>query len=745
MPKVPTYEPGQVSSRTVTARQNINISDDAFGGNIARAQINRGQAISQLGDTMFDHALKIRDEYDKGVMREMDNNYSGYIRDKWGAFSQLQGRAALDAKQPYEDDITAYREKLSKDLDPRLNNTFNAMADVRTNNAFNRVSTHVTSQIKTYNKAQRLARIDSQIDDMVANTHDLVAVQAAKNVGIIEINDQLKDMGIDVNNPKDDGERGIIKQAVLGFTSKGHIQVIKNLEVDTPSKALEYYEKYKKEIDPESWGVLEAMLKEGTDKKKSQRLADEIMADSKNDSYQKQLEVARDIEDASLRDLVVTRINNQQADNIKNTKRVEDDAYKQAVQHFLDGGTKANMPTGVWAAMHPDKQVSLNKEIKAALKLALSLTSVNPRAGKAEFYRLQNMAHNNYEEFKKENLVRFIGIMSETDLDNLMELQKSHTAVESSLSRKEQLEMVLGSLGKDLANFDKSGGSGDAIRSFVRRVDTKVAAFVETNNRKPDDQEYQKILLDIRANEAYWDGWGVDKKMPVALMTEDELETAYVKVDGEDIYLKEITDVRRSEVMTYIKDIGAKQTAQNIAELSLLNQEKLDKVLTTLRAVEKNELIEKSITYFVAKNKRQPTYSELKTIKSNAIPTLKYTVDQIKDIYKNAPLTKSEVLNNEPVVTKTEQINNSIASLKEELSFIDKYQASNIYVDSLDGSEDLIYEGSNLSEAAMDADINNTNPDADSSELAGFEIRDKFYEERKQLILETIMKLEDSL
>ena len=571
MPTVPKYEIGQVNARGINARQNISVTTDAFGGNVAQAQMGMGKEISKQSDMLFNQQMKIRDEYDKGVMRELDNNYSGYVRGKWGEFSQLQGRAALDAKQQYEDDITAYRVKMSKDLDPRLLNTWNAMADVRTNNAFNRVSTHVTSQTIAYNKAQRKARIASSQDEMAANIHDWEAVQRAKNVGIIEINDQLKDMGIDVNNPKDDGERGIIKQARLGFTSKGHEQVIKNLEVDTPSKALEYYEKYKKEIDPESWGVLEAMLKEGTDKKKSQRLADEIMADSKNDSYQKQLEAARDIEDASLRDLVVTRINNQQADNIKNTKRVEDDAYKQAVQHILNGGTKADMPTGVWEAMHPDKKVSLKKEIKDALKLALSLTSVNPRAGKLEFYRLQNMAHNNYEEFKKENLVRFIGIMSETDLDNLMNQQKSHTAVKSSLSRLQQTKMVLGSMNMDFANFEKDGDSGDRVRAFIATVDAKVARFVENKNREPDDQEYQGILIDIRNNEAYVEGWGSDDKISVVTMTEDQLEKAYVTVDGENINLSEIPDLDRTQIIAQIKQRKGKATAPNLFSASSAN------------------------------------------------------------------------------------------------------------------------------------------------------------------------------
>jgi len=580
MPTVPKYEIGQLQSRGINARQNISVSSDAFGGNVAQAQIGLGKEVSKQSDILFNQQMKIRDEYDKGTLREMDNNYSAHIREKMGEFSQLNGRAASDAKQQYIDGLNKFKKELSKNLDPRLANSWGAMADVRTNNAFNKINTHTVSQTIAYNDTQREARIANQLDEMVDNSRGWVlrdgklewpAVQAAKNVGITEIIDQLKDIGIDVNNPKDDGERDIIRKARLDFTSKGHIQVIKNLETDNAEKALEYYKKHKEEIDPESWNVVDALLKEGTDKIKSKQLAEAIMADPNNDTYEKQSAAAKAIKDATLSDLVVIRVDKQQADNIKNTKRVQDEAYDQVQKHIVAGGNKANLPSGVWDLMSGSQQRTL--QVVLDTRITNALKPKNPIAAKKIFYAFEDLAYTNYEDFKKLRLDVYVGLMDEADIKTLRTLQKSHTAVKSSLTRKEQVEMMLGSMNMDFADFDKDTDKGERVRKFIATVDAKVARFVQSNNRDPDDQEYQKILLDIRANEAYVDGWFGGSKVSVGTLTDNQEKGAYVVVNGEEVHLSEIPEVDRNKIIDSLRRKGQAVNEKRIAQVWYRNQQ----------------------------------------------------------------------------------------------------------------------------------------------------------------------------
>jgi len=580
MPTVPKYEIGQLQSRGINARQNIRVSSDAFGGNVAQAQIGLGKEVSKQSDLLFNQQMKIRDEYDKGTLREMDNNYSAHIREKMGEFSQLNGRAASDAKQQYIDGLNKFKKELSKNLDPRLANSWGAMADVRTNNAFNKINTHTVSQTIAYNKVQTLARINSSHDEMAANSHEWVlrggklewpAVQAAKNVGITEIIDQLKDIGIDVNNPKDDGERDIIRKARLDFTSKGHIQVIKNLETDNAEKALEYYKKHKEEIDPESWNVVDALLKEGTDKIKSKQLAEAIMADPNNDTYEKQSAAAKAIKDATLSDLVVIRVDKQQADNIKNTKRVQDEAYDQVQKHIVAGGNKANLPSGVWDLMSGSQQRTL--QVVLDTRITNALKPKNPIAAKKIFYAFEDLAYTNYEDFKKLRLDVYVGLMDEADIKTLRTLQKSHTAVKSSLTRKEQLKAALGSMGLNFDNFEAKGSKGDKIRSFVTEVDNRVADKTMSLNRELDAKEYQQILLDTIENKVYSLGYLGGNEQTVSTLNADQRKLSYIKIDGEEVHLGEIPEVDRNKIIDSLRRKGQAVNEKRIAQVWYRNQQ----------------------------------------------------------------------------------------------------------------------------------------------------------------------------
>jgi hypothetical protein len=338
-----------------------------------------------------------------------------------------------------------------------------------------------------------------------------------------------------------------------------------------------------------------------------------------------------------------------------------------------------------------------------------------------------------------------------------MEQQKSHTAVESSLSRLQQTKMVLGSMKMDFANFEKDGETGDRVRAFVRKVDAKVAKFVESNNRKPDDQEYQGILIDIRNNEAYVEGWGSDEKISVVTMTEDQLEKAYVSVNGENINLSEIPDLDRTQIIAEIKQRKGKVTAQNIAEVYVAqsnikkqaNLKKAKNIKSSIISMEQAETLADE-----AENKFGAVdigwgdgdiedIDKLNALSAEHLEALLLTEswsakDQsiIEQALENKLNTRSE--------SKTKRKNEAIEldRLKEELKFIDQYLASDMHTFEDDAPE-LIYKGNNLTEAAMNADANN-DPDLDSDMLQGFEIRDGFYLKRKEEVLNRIFEIQDN-
>jgi len=654
MPTVPQYEIGQVQSRGINARQNIRVNQDTFGAGIAQQQIRSAQSTSRTADQLFSTALHGREQYEKGVLRELDNNFSTHIRttlnDPENGFLMKNGRLALDNKDSTIKSLADYRKELGKDLNPRLKSAWDGMADARTNRALGRIDSHTMAQTDAYNKAQRDARIDNQVAEMATNMYDDKAINAAKQVGLIEIDDKLKDLGIDVNNPKDDDQKVMIKQARLAFTSKGHTEVIENLlAAEQDTRALEYYKTNKEEIDPSTYDALENKLNQQTQLKRAQRETDVIMSNP-DLSYADQLVAARSIEDPKLRAKTVELVKVRQAEIETNNKRSEDEAYDQVQKHFLTpGATKADLPAGVWDAMSGTQQRTMQKALNE--RIANSLKPKNPITAKKIYYGLEDMAHSDYETFKKQNLSLYVGIVAESDLDKLRKLQKDHVAVKSSMTKAQQNKAVLGSMGFDFKDFEKNNDNGKRIRSFLDTVDAKVAAFMSAHNREPDDSEYQTILFNIRANEAYVNGWSVDSTYSLAILNDDEKQDAYVVVNGQDVYLSEIPDIDRAAIIERLKSRGEKVSAQRIAEIYVATNEYTTERtrLEGARSAHKNDgsiVSQGGYDYAVIKNK------------DGSVEYL--------GLDENAPEYKLEELTNQDVRSQIEQLKADLAKETDE-------------------------------------------------------------------------------
>ena len=74
MATVPQYEIGKVKDSPVSGGfQQIQTNSDAFGAGIANANINRGKALSQMGEMAWNQAVQTRDIQDQATLRERGN------------------------------------------------------------------------------------------------------------------------------------------------------------------------------------------------------------------------------------------------------------------------------------------------------------------------------------------------------------------------------------------------------------------------------------------------------------------------------------------------------------------------------------------------------------------------------------------------------------------------------------------------------------------------------------------------
>ena len=361
MATVPQYQIGQVKDRAVSGGfQQIQTNSDAFGASIAQAKIQQGQAISQLGDQAWQAAFKQRDIQDQATLRERDNLLSAKIRELIsddGGYLSLKGRNAIDAKADIERQLEEYRKKLGKDLDQRIAGKYNQVADQRLLNAFNTIDGHNRREGEVWNQAERVARVESSIQNFAANFGNDAAMKLEYDLGLREVDSQLLDVyGIDASNPKDESEQAIVDKSRLLFTSKAHEAAIENyLANDQYPRANDHFNDNKGAIDATKYDEITKLLNTYTRVGEINEKVREIR-DEGGDITQ-QLTRARSIDDPVLSADVVKEIKARFNEDNEILQFNEAEARKRVNGDIADGArTRADIDPKDWDAMGETNQ-----------------------------------------------------------------------------------------------------------------------------------------------------------------------------------------------------------------------------------------------------------------------------------------------------------------------------------------------------------------------------------------------------
>ena len=518
MPTVPQYNIGQVQSTGVNGTQSISAPADAFGGNVARAQVGFGQQMAKQADVWHEHEMQMQEIYEKGVLRELDNNYTTHItealHDPENGFLSLSGRNALDAKDSTFESITEYRKSLEKDLNPRMLRNWNAMADVRTKNAQGSIYKHSSQELINYNKVELLARIENSKQDAINNKEDPVSLTTNIQVMLNELKEQIQDVyGIDSENPRDEGEQDIVNNEVLKHTSAIHASIIDAfINEGSPEKALKHFKTFESAMLPEVRAKAEKLVSDETLKSESQRLATEIIGT--NNDFQAQLKEARKIEDADLQDMTVTRIKARKAEDDAIEKDRQDEAYSSAQDTLANTDSifydKSIFKTGVWETLSGPQKNSitavLNARKNAVSENIKNTTEAKKKIQKAKkdiqdqvrFNYLRDLAKTNFKEFSKVNLNLFRPFLTTANLDTLKTLKEK--GPEYFAKTEDLLKSTLTSLGYNISNELNHTPEGRQIRAFKNELNRRLLSYQqEEGGAYMNDTAVYRVLVDMAA------------------------------------------------------------------------------------------------------------------------------------------------------------------------------------------------------------------------------------------------------
>lgn len=235
--------------------QRIQASPEAFGMATAQGLANLGQGIEKVGETGLD-ILTARQHLTNEVHSSEVNTWlADKITDRHSTFSQLTGKAALDALPQYKTDIEKlYNDSMSQAVSPEEKAMLAKTGRYLTTRYYGYATQHASSQFRTW--------ADKTAADR-ALTYGNVAITANNN-------DDINGMNIALNT-SDDEIRKLYEtkfydpDAIAAEVSKNRGNNVKNL-VETASindvrKANAIFEKYKDGMDASNQRIVSNFLK----------------------------------------------------------------------------------------------------------------------------------------------------------------------------------------------------------------------------------------------------------------------------------------------------------------------------------------------------------------------------------------------------------------------------------------------------------------------------------------------------
>jgi hypothetical protein len=196
---------------------------------------------------------------------------------------------------------------------------------------------------------------------------------------------------------------------------------------------------------------------------------------------------------------------------------------------------------------------------------------------------LSDMAVNDHTKFLQQDLNAYVGLVSDANLSKLLTMQQDKNQSYIQGSRDTHLKAVLANLGYDY-NDDKNGAASDSdagndIRRFIEQAEV-MAQTLQAEQGKVSDMDYQRILIQL-ATDTVWNAKGIDEQEPLIMV--DDFENAYVEVGEEKVWLKDIKDVERAEIITVLNANRITESAQNIGALSTVPVEKIKEIVAKMK------------------------------------------------------------------------------------------------------------------------------------------------------------------
>jgi len=546
MPAVPQYEGNQVRRAPVPAP----MQDAGALAAPQRAMQQLGQAVQGLGDMADKHVERQLNLQAEAAANNADSEVAAAWLE-WDSAARQKYRGANVGE--YKTAADEWWKKTKEDYGQRLDRRAREIA----NPALARKHTTAIGNVLQYSAAETERHADDTYASNIATT-----VQFGITTGdVAGAAEQIRKAAAQVGARKGWDTKQVQAEQLKNLSGL-HLAHISKLAERDAAAASAYYQANKAEVGGNFQAKVEDVLKAETDNQFAEKRAAELAPLP----LAEQLAEAAKIGDPKQREKTITRI--------KETVGLKRMAQQEREQGFSDQawqlvGQRKKVPEAVLANMDGKERVQLQDYLRQRAEHLANQGNKAPKTDPAEHARLIDMMLNDPESFKTVRLAASSMKLSPNDLEQFAAKQMAMRNPKGTDEKQDTMmtddQRVGGGLVAAGVDAKKSPEIAYQLRSEIdRRVRAESAA---KGGKNLTGDEKQRVVDSVLMDQVFVNEWGRDPQKPLASLTPDEMNKAYVTVDGRDVKLSSVPATDRQQIAAALRAAGQPVTEQAIVTI----------------------------------------------------------------------------------------------------------------------------------------------------------------------------------
>jgi hypothetical protein len=420
-----------------------------------------------------------------------------------GALS-VKGPAAFGLPEQVGQEFNDQADEIAKTATTdRQKNAFATMRNEYALELHAAVMKHTWAEMQQYQAQELQAFLENSRNSAISQATDPRAIGLELQRQVDAIRTHAPQLGL--------GPEQLQKQ-IDATRSATHVGVIENLLAQEKSKTAQiYFEEAKDQISGEQIARLEKALKEGSTRKEGQTQADAILA--AGGTLTEQREKARQIDDADVRDQVMTRLEHEWS--VREVQQRQDTEAALKTAYDIVDRTKdvSKIPPTAW--------VSFSGGDRSALRAyAERLAKGEPiETDDTVYYSLMLQAsgtpgYGTPQDFAKQNLLAYRGKLSDGDFKHFVELQ---TSIRNNQAKKpviddfrtvhDVLSQALRGAGIDPTPKDDDKEGMALVSRFYSLVATEQRRVQGITGKSQSNEDLEAITNHVLSRQIADPGW----------------------------------------------------------------------------------------------------------------------------------------------------------------------------------------------------------------------------------------------